>query len=535
MLVHTKTKYVSLLIVLGGLVFFFKLGERDLWEPDETRYAVVAREMRETGQWILPRLNGGIYAEKPPLFFWAANLSVFFLGEDSELANRLPSAVAGFVTVFLTFLFGGRLFNSKVGLLSALVLGTCLFFPQLSRWMVLDSLVTLFFVLTLFSFYQGYEIGQRRRGYYLLAGLSMGLGVLTKGPVAWLPLPIFLIFAFLEKGLRRFWCVDLLFGFLLSLAIVLAWLIPAFLLGGEDYTGRIVLEQTLGRLLGNGRHVHAKPFFFYFVRFPIEFLPWMIFLPTAFIFLFSKSEAGRRKELLFLSVWFIFIFIFFSFSKGKKDNYILPLYPAAAIIVGRFWDSIILSGEREKAVISGILILTLLCLAVLALFVLGVPQKSYSPLMPYQSMIISISLYLFAGLSICVLLFVNGNRWASFLCIVAVFLLLHLHVSYALPSKLNAVWSMRQFSEKVLKRMEVGDELKLCFICPAGLLYYTRKVRLQEIRDKETFLEVFHSPRRVFVVITKRDLDKLARAFKMDFHIIEQERVYWDLGLVSNR
>ena len=137
--------YFFAILVIGILIFLFNLGGRDLWEPDETRYAVVAREMRETGDWIIPHLNRAIYAEKPPLFFWLINLFTFFFGKNTELSNRLPSALAGLLTIFITFVFGGKLFNSRVGFLSGLILATCLFFPLISRWVMLDSLLTLFF------------------------------------------------------------------------------------------------------------------------------------------------------------------------------------------------------------------------------------------------------------------------------------------------------------------------------------------------------------------------------------------------------
>ena len=133
---NSKKIFLAVLLSVGTLIFLFNLGGRDLWDPDETRYAVVAREMREGGNWILPHLNGAIYAEKPPLYFWLVNLSVFFLGEDSEFANRLPSALAGLITILITFLFGERLFNARVGFISGLILATCLFFPQIFLWMM---------------------------------------------------------------------------------------------------------------------------------------------------------------------------------------------------------------------------------------------------------------------------------------------------------------------------------------------------------------------------------------------------------------
>ena len=84
-----RKKYIFGLLAIGMVLFFFNLGGRDLWEPDETRYAVIAREMKDTGNWILPHFNREVYAEKPTLFFWLVNLSTFFLGENNELSNRL--------------------------------------------------------------------------------------------------------------------------------------------------------------------------------------------------------------------------------------------------------------------------------------------------------------------------------------------------------------------------------------------------------------------------------------------------------------
>ena len=96
-----------------------------------------------------------------------------------------------------------------------------------------------------------------------------------------------------------------------------------------------------------GRHFHAEPFYFYFIRLPVEFFPWIVFLPTALI-LGLRKDFGNRRDFLFLSIWFFFIFLFFTLSKGKKDNYLLPLYPAAARMVGALWDHGLQSEEGRK-------------------------------------------------------------------------------------------------------------------------------------------------------------------------------------------
>jgi 4-amino-4-deoxy-L-arabinose transferase-like glycosyltransferase len=260
-----------------------------------------------------------------------------------------------------------------------------------------------------------------------------------------------------------------------------------------------------------------------------------VFLPAAFVFAFRRGDAIRRKELLFLSVWFIFVFVFFTFVKGKKDNYILPLYPAAAILIGWFWNRLILSGAREKGVIGGLFLLISLVLAAFALFFVGFPERLYPAMMPYRFLVFSILSYLLIGLSASLLCFVRGKKWVSFVCLAVTSAVLHLHISCSLPSRLNPERSLKPFSERILKRMENGDELKLCFFRPTGVLYYTRKAFLEEIRSKERFLEVFRSPQRVFMVISRRDLDEIRKHLEREVKVIEQVRTYWDLVLISNR
>ena len=529
-----RRKYIFAILAIGMVLFIFNLGGRDLWEPDETRYAVIAREMYETGNWILPHLNGEVYAEKPPLSFWLVNLSALFVGENNALANRLPSALAGLMTLFITFLLGERLFDPRVGFLSAMVLGTCILFPQLSRWVMLDSLFTLFFLLTLFFFYLGYEKEERRRRYYLLAGLFTGLAILTKGPAAYLTLPIFLIFAGLQKSLKKFWCRDLLLGFLLSVMVVLIWWIPACWVGGKDYIHWVLFKQAVGTFVEGGRHFHAEPFYFYFIRFPAEFFPWIVFLPTAFV-LGLRKKFGKRKEFLFLSTWFSFIFLFFTLSKGKKDNYLLPLYPAAALMVGTLWDRGFESEEGKKGFLPGLLLLTLLFCAVSVLFLSKIPQRFYAPLIDYHSIAVSILSYLVVGSFLSLLFFVKKKRWASFISLMIAFILLHLHCSFLLP-RFDPQKSARVFSERILKRMEPGDELKTYSLKSNGVLYYTKKPYIESIQSKERFFEIFNSPQRVFVVIYAEALDRLKKETGVEFCPLEQMVVAnWKYVLISNR
>ena len=522
------------ILAVGIALFLFNLGGRDLWEPDESRYAVIAREMRETGSWILPHLNGEIYAEKPPLFFWLINLSTFFLGEDSELANRLPSALAGLITLLVTFLFGERLFRARVGFLSAMVLATSFLFLQISRWMMLDSLVTLFFLLTLYCFHRGVEGEEGRKKYYLWAGLFMGLGVLTKGPLAYLPLPIFFVFTFFQKNLRKFWCRDLLWGFSLSVILALIWWIPACWIGGKEYIHWLLFKQAVGTYVEGGAHFHPEPIYFYFVRFPAEFFPWIVFLPTAFIF-GLKRKFGKRKEFLFLSVWFSFLFLFFTLSVGKKDNYLIPLYPAAAMMVGSLWDFGIQSEKGKRGFLSGLFLLTFLFLAGVILLLSDIPQRFFSNISGYRPLGLFILAYMLVGSVLSLLFFAKKKRGAAFVSLVAAFAFFYLHISYSIPPKFNTQRSTKAFSDRILKRTEVGDELKTCSLESNGLIYYTKKVYIENIQTRERFLEILNSPQRVYIVTYQDVFDIFQRETGVEIRPIDRAKVgHWNYVLLLN-
>ena len=532
---ETKKTSLLLLFLFAGTIFLFNLGQRDLWEPDETRYAVVAREMRDSGDWIVPHLNGEIYAEKPPLFFWLVNLSTFFFGENSELTNRLPSALAGLFAVLITFVFAKRLFNEKAGLFSGLALATCLLFPQVSRWMVLDSLLVLLFLMATFFLHHGFYLREKRRRDYLLAGLFMGLGVLTKGPVAYLPLLVFLVVGLCEKEVKRIWNRDLLWGVLFSLFVVMLWLVPACWRGGQAYAEDILLERSVTRFIKEGAHFHAGSLFLYFIRFPAEFIPWFVFLLVAFVF-GLKGNTEKRREFVFLALWFAVIFVFFTLSKAKKDTYILPLYPAAAMMVGWLWDAGPSLPRARKLIGACLLFSAIVSLVILVMALSGLPQRVDPRTEPYLGLGIAILSYVVAGSGLAWIFFRRGRPMAAFMCIVISFTLAHLHPSYVVPEKLNPQRSMKVFTESILKRMEEGDELKTYFHQSQGLVYYSKKPYIESIRSKARFFELMNSSQRVFILIQVKAFEEIMRETKMQIEPIEQRRVvHWDYVLISNR
>ncbi|HMK53028.1 MAG TPA: phospholipid carrier-dependent glycosyltransferase, partial [Thermodesulfobacteriota bacterium] len=188
---HQPWLQITILVGFCFVIYFLNLGRWDLWNPDEPRYAQVAREMVGGGDWVLMHANGKMYEDKPPLFFWLIAFSSFLRQGFSSFSVRFPSALLGTLTVLLTFFLGRKLYGSRTGFLSALILATSFEFAYLSTRANVDATLTFLTTASLFLFWQWYhgrkaEGGEKRgeRGLLIYGFyIGMALATLAKGPV----------------------------------------------------------------------------------------------------------------------------------------------------------------------------------------------------------------------------------------------------------------------------------------------------------------------------------------------------------------
>jgi 4-amino-4-deoxy-L-arabinose transferase-like glycosyltransferase len=313
------------------------LGDRNIWIPLEARYALVAREMLETGHWILPHFGGEVYADKPPLFFWSIALISALGSGVTECTARLPTAIAAIGVCLMTWRLGVRLFSPSAGFLAALVLATCGGFFWSARQALPDMLLTLWITAALWALWEWF-VGKRRR-MAIAAGLCMGLATLSKGPVGVaLPTLVGVIYLLLvvrrQRPAQTGW--DALLGLGAFLGVTLIWFVPAVLQGGLEYARATLLHHTLERYVSAWEH--TAPWHFYLGAFPAEFLPWTLFLLQALLAGRRLPEHEGREGWWFALCWLVTILGFFSISTGKRDIYILPAFPAAALLVGWIWS-----------------------------------------------------------------------------------------------------------------------------------------------------------------------------------------------------
>jgi len=336
-----RSRARALLLVGACMLFFARLGATDLWAPDEPRYAQVAEELRSmrhgSGGLVLLHLNDAVYTQKPPLYFWLAALVGWPEGRVTEVAARLPSAVAGFGMIALTVALGARLLGGTSGLLGAALLLTTFEFARAARRAQLDVVLALFETLALFAFWRlDRRMGSKAWNQAALHA-SLGLALLTKGPVGFL-VPLLVIVGFLawERRLRDLRLALPLWGFVLSLGPILAWLAAAVAWAPQGFFGDAVVENVIGRFFSGTSHI--RPVYYYLYQFPIEFLPWIVLGPLAVRVaageLTDAAGEERQRAVRFTVAWLVMTLLFFTLSSGKRGVYLLPALPAAALLTG---------------------------------------------------------------------------------------------------------------------------------------------------------------------------------------------------------
>lgn len=352
-----------LVVLAAALLYLPALGAHDLWNPDEARYAEVAREMIDGGDYLVPHLNGAIYSEKPPLLFWSIAAASISWGRVTETSARLPSALAAVAAVLATFLIAERLFGRRAAWLAAAAFATCLKTLWQGRFGQIDMLLCALVAWAMWWWLRAY--GERRPRLYLPFFLFAGLATLAKGPVGLLP-PLLAVVAFLlATGRRReLGAMRIGRGLAAWAAVVAAWLVPAALAGGGDYARTLLFRQNLTRFADPWHH--HQPWHYYLSVIPAEFLPWSLLLPTA-LFVgwrawgWRRGTAGgvaatddgsrgdARDGFRWALIWALATVLFFSLSPGKRSVYVFSMYPALALLVGAALDRLATAWSARSA------------------------------------------------------------------------------------------------------------------------------------------------------------------------------------------
>jgi 4-amino-4-deoxy-L-arabinose transferase-like glycosyltransferase len=461
---QNQSPWVDLLwlLALALLLIATGIGLRDPWPADEPRFALVARDMVATGDWLLPRVGGQPYADKPPLFFWLIAMGLV-LTHSLRVAFLLPSFLAGLGCVVLVYDLGRRLWNRETGFAGALALLFTVQFVWQARQAQIDATLCFWTTLSLYGLLRHLLQGPSWR-WYTIGWAAAGLGVITKG-VGFLPLLLLIPFAILrnEKWQPRKAAgggVRWLLGPLAFLAAVSIWLVPMLLAASKDpslaaYRDEILFNQTVKRY-GNAWH-HREPFWYFLVDvIPGLWLPLTLLVP----WLFSHWRNALRSfdlRIALLASWVFLVVLFFSISAGKRGVYVLPAVPAFALLCAPYLQEIASRRGAQRAMFVLASLIGALC--VLALLVLIVRPDSHAAAIAAIDFDPVWTLALIAIVSAVVCAIARPRRgFQAFGGVLAAVLLI---VSFGLNPQLNDERSSKSFVAHLEKMADPRFELGL--------------------------------------------------------------------------
>ena len=405
------------LLLAVAVIWFDNIEYRKLIKPDEGRYAEIPREMVVSGDWVTPRLNDLKYFEKPPLQYWATATAYTVFGEH-QWTSRLWTALTGFAGLLLVWYAGTRLFGCAAGSYAAVLLGGSLLYVLMGHINTLDMGVTFFTTLGIVGLLLGQQAGsdaRTRRNWMCLAWVALGLAVLSKGLMGLvLPGAALFLYSVAQRDItvwkRMHWGV----GLLLFLLVTAPWFYLV-MKANPEFFQRFFIYEHYTRFTTK-QHGRYQPWYYFIPILLSGMLPWTILM-------FDTLTRTWKSSLLagnifnperFLLIWVVFVYVFFSVSGSKLPSYLLPIFPALALLMGK---QVAAMGERRLFwLIAPILPLALLALG-LAPFTARLADTPLQVQMygEYAGWLVAAALILSLGLIAALVLLRRHNKPAAVL------------------------------------------------------------------------------------------------------------------------
>ncbi len=318
---NEEKKYIFILFLVSFVFFFARI-----WEPylsgDALKHALVAKEIIFTKDWLNLSLGYEPYLKKPPFYFWLIAISYKIFG-ISAFSARLFPALFGIFNAFLIYIIGKEIFKEKIYALIA-----ALFFVINWHVLRLTTIVRMESIITFFIFLNFYLLMKGKK-YFILSGIPLGLGILTKGPLAFLGILSFLIFCLLKRDFR-FVCWQFLLGLFITVFISSPWYIYQWIENKAFFT-EFLGNQIGARITGSLSEGEERNYIFYFYRLSTNFWPGLPFFIIGIYFFFKKKVFIENDWWKTIFVYIIFVFIIINVPKEKFTRYLYYLYPSFAL------------------------------------------------------------------------------------------------------------------------------------------------------------------------------------------------------------
>ncbi len=350
------------------LTYLLPLNSRLLWQPDETRYAEISREMLQRGDWIVPYFLDIRYFEKPVAGYWINNISQWIFG-DNNFAVRFGSVLSILISAFLLYRLAMMMWQCRqTAFVSSLIYISMFIVFSIGSYSVLDPMFSLWITAGIVSCYwalKAVAIRERILAWSVL-GLTCGMAFMTKGFLA-LALPVIAMLPITIYQKRfgemvRFGSFAVIFAVLISLPWVIAIAVRE-----PDYWHYFFWVEHIQRFASE-KAQHIAPIWYYLPILILGVIPWLGLLPGALIK--SWKEKKSHPEMFFLFCWFVVPFVFFSIAKGKLPTYVLPFIGPLAMMMAKYAVDCVKNGNMNVLKINGLVNIFIGLLAILVLFIL---------------------------------------------------------------------------------------------------------------------------------------------------------------------
>ena len=538
------------ILLAGVVVLFTNLGGPDLWDRDEPRNAACAREMLQRGDWVVPYFNQELRAHKPVLLYWLI-MSAYSVFGESEFSARFWSALLGIGTALLTYNIGRVLFRAEVGLWSALLLVTALAFDVSNRAATPDA--TLLFCLTLAFFLfaracsaaqQAGEIGLPRT-WQEYAGIyaALALAVLAKGPVGVaLPMAAFGIYALFAVPLTsasaeandtlgqrmkvlalRFmpqrifqigWSMHPMVLLVMLACIALPWYVWVGVRTNGEFLQEFLGTHNLSRF-SEPMENHRGPIVYYLIAILIGMFPASVFMGPALLKLTSRMRSNHEwlSGDKLLCCWAGTWIVFFSIAQTKLASYVLPAYPAVALILGAFAYTFI----TESVLIDrGWFRASMFCLALVGVgFLVGLPLAS-EKFLPGEGSLGLVGVIPLCGAAVCLALAERGQRRGAMLAFGAMAIAFSTTIMGLAVQRVDR----HQVSKPMMETVRASRGKKPARIAAfnhmnSTYVFYARQ-RVDEFNQPEDVSAFFHDRTPAYLLVRDQDLNQLQKALPAD-------------------
>ncbi|MBF0510704.1 MAG: glycosyltransferase family 39 protein [Candidatus Omnitrophica bacterium] len=365
-----SSKRIFILLLICSALFLLGNNLFSLSDPDEVFYSLTAKEMAAHNEWLVPLIFGQPQFEKPPLTYWLLDTAFKMGGESPFTARLFPAlfATLGVMAVYFLGLMGFQ--DERKAFFSALLLSTSAFFAGMGKTVFTDMIFTVFILLALTMFVFGFTQPKRQAMGWVGFFIFCALATLTKGPLG-LAIPLMTVVLFLMYGrqmnyLKNEWIIV---GLLLYVIIALPWYEYIYTLYGKTFIHEFFYNDHWRRLF-EAEHRGNDHWFFYPLTMVLGLFPWSLFLVAAFIDLFKRLKNWVALIDYFLLSWIVVVFVVFQIAHSKLASYILPVFPALALLAGQFIVNRLSDVQHEKSVrkllSASFIILALLGIVVIA-------------------------------------------------------------------------------------------------------------------------------------------------------------------------